>query len=245
MDLKNLIESNYFANIEPLLDKNFHIDRVTNKIKRNVIISEPKTPWILHTSECGMNCLKWHTILFPCFNVLPLECMDCFKVVVRPKNVVELIKLMEIQKDLPENIQCKCGTESERRFVEAAYGGYFYNKLGGLEAGLDLLDAVKIMLAGKVEGDIYLKRACTEYENMFGPSNKWVHDPKEREYSAWIDEHFHKDCFINPRLPDYARQNVVSRWIEFAAFIGDLSYLELTNGEHLYQTAIRYERGTI
>jgi len=243
MDLKNLIQSNYFAYIKPLLRDNFHIDKETNKIKRNVLIPDIHTPWIMHTSECGMNCIKWHTILFPSFGVLPKECMDCYKVVIRPKNIVELLKLKEIQDNLPDDIQCKCGIESLRQFVEAAYGGYFYNKLGGLEAGLDLLDAVRIMLKDRVEGDIFLKRACTEYERQFGPSNEWVYDPREADYSKWIDDNFHKNCFINPRLPDYARQDVVSRWIDFAAFIGDMSYLELTNGEHLHPTAIRYERG--
>jgi len=244
MDVTKLITSNYFAKIEPLLDSNFHIEG--DKIKRNVVIPTTQTPWILHLPEkMVMNCIKWHTILFPCFDVIPKECFNCYKVVVRPENVVELFKLQEIQASLPENIYCKCGTERERLFVESAYGGYFYNKLEGLEAGLDLLDAVRVMLDGRVKCQIYLKRACTEYENRFGPSNRWEYNPKEAEYSQWIDDNFHKNSFLNPRLPEEARKNVMAEWIKFAAYIGDLSYTELTNGMHIYGVPIKYERKSI
>jgi hypothetical protein len=166
--------------------------------------------------------------------------MECFKVVVRPENVIELIKLKEIQEKLPREIQCKCGTEDQRSNVEAAYGGYFYSR--GIEAGLDMLDNVRFILQDKVKGDIFLKRACTEYEQRFGASNTWVYNPKEAEYSEWIDNNFHKNCWERPYLPEMARKDVVSRWLYYAASIGDLSYLEKTNEKHLHAVPIKYER---
>jgi len=243
MELIKLLQSNHFAKVKHLLgpQSQFHIDEKTQTIKLNSVMADWTTPWIMHTTKSlGMNCTKWHQILFPCFDVLPKECMECFKVVVRPENVVELIKLKKIQDGLPKDIQCKCGTESQRSNIEAAYGGYFYSR--GIEAGLDMLDIVKIMLKDKVKGDIFLKRACTEYEQRFGPSNTWDYNPKEAEYSKWIDDSFHQNCWEKPLLPEMARKDIVSRWLYYAASIGDLSYLEETNGRHLHEVPIKYER---
>jgi len=240
MNVKETIQKNYFGKVRPLLDGGFEI--IKGKFTRKAVVPDSDSPWIFHLNlnDKTLNCLKWHDTVFKFFGAIPKECFDCYKVVVRPKTVVDLIKLKDIQKNLPEDVQCKCGIEV-REYVEAPYGGYFYCR--GLEAGLNRLDEVRAMLTDKIDGETYLKRACTEYEVKFGHSNKWVYDPAEAEYSEWIDANFDKQCFFQDVLvPDYIEQSIVSRWIDFAAFIGDQSYLELTDGEPLYEPAIRYER---
>lgn len=142
-----------------------------------------KPPWIYVRSTREKKCQLWHSIVFEAYKLFPIGCLNCWKVVVRPRNVEELFNLLDYeQRDYDD--QCKCGIEL-RPFVHANYGGYFYND--SLEEGINCYHKVKQDVKDKVSvGKLYnpdgsttdapsvtLKRACTEFELKYGDSMKW------------------------------------------------------------------------
>jgi len=244
MNLLDVIQKDFFEKITPLLKSGYVIDPSDLLIKKLASTVGWDGPWIFHIYDQEnkeTSCIKWHSIQFQHFGHIPLECFDCYKVVVRPKTVVDLIKLKDAQAELPKDISCKCGIEL-RHYTNALYGGYFYCR--GIEQGLDRLDFVRSLVEEKGIDchEVFLKRGCTEYEIKYGRSDQWEHDPIEREASAWIDKKFDKSCFKNPLHGPDEEQTILHSWINFAFDKGDNSYLELTGGEPLYDPPIRYER---
>jgi hypothetical protein len=241
-DLAAIHRGDYLGAISGLFSKGFYINQ-QNKITRDPIGPDITTPWIYHLRTCKNNCLKWNAIMFTHFNVIPKECFDCYKVVVRPRNIVELIELLKFQKSLPEEIHCKCGIET-REYTPALYGGYWYAR--GLEEGKLRYKQVRASMNYMFGEDfvVYLKRACTEYELTFGASNKWELDPKERAISEWIDNNFDDSVWgYESNNPDFLEIHVMDKWLKFAHSCGDMSYLQLTNGEYLVDAPVTYHGG--
>lgn len=254
MNLVDKIQKDWLEKLEPMLRVGYYIDPTDFLMKKQYKGVGIEAPWIYHVkNDSPFKCVKWHTFLFNCYGEIPLECFDCYKVVVRPSTVEDLFKLREVQKKLPTTIPCKSGIEL-RPIVGAKYGGYFYNR--GLPEGLDKLDFVRqlcidnnIKVTDGINHDcdvlrgIYLKRACTEYETKFGDSDKWVHNPVEREISAYLDRKVHPSCFESVDTGPDEEQCVEHSWVNFAHDKGDLTYMNLTDNEPLYEPAVKYERG--
>jgi len=203
-----------------------------------------ETPWH-HVYHAGhLDCHLWHKVIFDfVFKALkekwvPINCQSCFKVVVRPRTLKELFALLNLQKRLGR--PAKCGKEI-RDSVHGLYGGYFYN--WGLEAGLECFKAIRKevdkdpMLGTDIP--IILKRACTEFELLAGPSDKWEVTPEQERVEALINNTFVRDIKIRTQ-PDHALATVHRGWIEWAYACGDKTYLEFTNGEPLYPSFVTY-----
>jgi len=80
-----------------------------------------ETDWV-HVKRCPKRrCALWHHIMFNYAQFVPKFCMNCWKVVVKPRTLSELFKLMKIMEDL--GVYCKCGIE-RRSTVHGLYGGY-------------------------------------------------------------------------------------------------------------------------
>jgi hypothetical protein len=231
----------------------------------------PDPPWIYTKPRENQNCHFWHKILFNIIHnqqKIPQACLDCWKVVVMPRNLEELIATYFMQLSL--NRACKCGTEGDRENTDRLYGGYFYNK--SQEEGQECYELVKntiatyrqwthtlfgvpVTVSFKAEGDILpfqagdvvckglpkviLKRGCTEYEQNVGRSDKWEVSDEQLE-----EEYFAKDAFVqdNPNLKqtDHQISHVIEKWIHNAFRWGDQSYLKFTNGNRLFAPPVTY-----
>lgn len=217
-----------------------------------------EAPWIYTRSRPELNCNFWTVILFETLGVFPPKCLDCWKVVVRPRNVKELVMLLELQENFTERY-CKCGVE-ERSYVNADYGGYFYER--SKEDGLDCLDEVRGLVAEHISPGIpvFLKRYCTEFELKFGPSDQ-VEETLSRGYFINPEtgrvpvmpegdmcalvaaaEQIFDTSYTNTVQPPFVKQHVIRRWFEFAWARGDMTVKEFFGGEDLYTPSVRYER---
>ena len=158
------------------------------------------------------------------------HCHSCWKVVVRPKTVVELMQLCDLQTKIKH--PAKCGIEV-RSFVPALYGGYFYNR--SKEAGIACLKMVKREVRKKINPNmkVMLKRGCTEFEMRFGASDKWVVQTGQIKFEKGFDEVYAKDSVKDTTMPTYLKSHIKTKWLKWAANHQDMTYKEFTNGVSL------------
>lgn len=188
-----------------------------------------KSPWVFCHNQGQYDCSISHQVKFGCFKIIPKTCFDCYKVVFRPRNIIELFNLHNALET--NGIHGKCGAEI-RPYTPAIYGGYSYNR--GLDAGIERLKQVK-----EFGIPCYLKRACTEFELHFGDSDKWEYKPEWAEIEKWVDDVFDVPKESVPQ-PEYLKVHIMCDWVKFAAANGDMTYKQLTNGESLYDDPVTY-----
>jgi hypothetical protein len=151
----------------------------------------------------------------------------------------------EIQKQLP--FACKCGVE-RREYTPRHYGAYFYNT--SLEEGVDkyhtIVDLVKKNMNNGEElaEGIILKRGCTEYEMIKGPSPFWQMTEKEEEMYEMVSAYV-EDYRSNARQPEMVKNFVRQEWIRWAHSHGDFSYLPWNGGVKLYPDYVTYHEGDV
>ncbi len=245
MDRKNLysrlVRLNLIKKIRPLLGKGGIYEA---RVEDGKFV--PQTPtkaiassWLSVSPAPDMRCDIYHYVLWDQMRIVPSRCRECYKVVVKPKTVVDLFNIYEIQKAL--ETPSKCGIE-RRPTTSSLYGAYFYSK--GLEKGFKKYKEVR-KLADKFlspRTDVILKRYCTEFE--IGPGSKGPSDqlPEMTEEEKWWEE----QVLLNfPRVgiefnPDYIIANTMVEWIHHAHRYGDKSYLELTDGRPLVNPYVTY-----
>ena len=199
------------------------------------------SPWHHVKNDPRLKCDIWHQITFDIISkntptrFVPMYCQQCWKVVVRPRTVVELFQLLNLQEQL--DYPSKCGIEP-RDTVPAHYGGYFYN--WGQPAGLEKFKIVREAISDVISPDIsvILKRACTEFEIACGPSNKWVVYNWQIPIEQMIEEGVARDG-IERTQPAMVLTHVHRKWIEWAHEQGDMTYLELSE-ERMYPESVTY-----
>lgn len=244
----------------PKLDKLFQKGYIVNEKGRIVQGMKSKIvdpPWIYTRGNPALKCTLWHEIMFGAFGVFPEPCLDCWKVVVRPQTVKELLILLEVQENLT-SLYCKCGIEV-RPFVPALYGGYFYTR--SKDEGNEALEEVKRLVHYNIGENtpIMLKRYCSEFELAFGPSDQiestlvrgyFLHPERGKvpvmslgEMQVWrnaVNVLFDLDePDVSPQ-PVWIRQHIIRKWFEFAWNHGDMSVKEFFGGENLYTPAVKY-----
>ena len=200
------------------------------------------TPWHYVEYSYDIDCVLWNGVVFEELfrrRFVPSWCQNCYKVVVRPRTLSELFKLLAVQKQM--EWPSKCGIEV-RKDVPHLYGGYYYCK--GLDEGKECYEAVRKNVDEYISPDVkvILKRGCTEYERACGPSDKWEVKPEQipiedlvRKYIVW-DSNRHKQ-------PEHVIAYVHKTWIEFACQSGDMTYLEFTDNQPLYPPYVTYHNG--
>ena len=193
-----------------------------------------ESPWlftnIVGSETAGEGCYRVHKYLFPKLKIIPILCHSCFKVVVKPRTVVQLLELYKLQKKL--NLPSKCGIE-RRSFVTSLYSGYFYNK--GIEAGLECYDLIRKRVSERIDPsvEVILKRGCTEFEMYHGPSDKWAIPITQKKLEDEFNKRYVEDNLPPPTQTEDAITNIKLSWILFAAQKHDMSYKELTDGHSL------------
>ena len=201
-------------------------------------------PWVYIKADPDMRCHLFHHVFFDCLKFVPSRCRDCWKVVVRPRTLLELFDLYELMKSM--GVSCKCGTE-ERLTTSSLYGGYFYciGKEQGVFRYNEVRDAVDEYLSP--ETPVILKRYCTEFE--IGPGSKGPSDKlpemteSEKRYEDYVMGYF-PQVTEKGHQPDHAIATVMKRWIHYAyrfhKHTGDETYKVFTGGKPLYGPYVTY-----
>lgn len=230
--------------LRPLWENSAWIMDNNGKLVQNKTTYPIDSPWVYHGDTSQYKCFLWSRIMFHTVSVrmpqlfadgkpfVPIGCQNCYKVVVKPRTVVELFGLDELQGSLDR--PCKCGIEV-RESVHGLYGGYFYNT--GLKAGKQCYEKIR----SKVKTDIpvILKRGCTEMEHTVGPSDQW----KITDEQIAIEKLIEETVICPPERsvqPESVVHHVKLRWINFAYQNGDSSYLELSNGKPIAPDYVTY-----
>jgi hypothetical protein len=216
------------------------------KLRPAFKVVDPKTPWIFVRPRPFNQCQIWHHILFERLGVFPPQCLDCYKVVVKPRNFKETIMLLELQTMYSERF-CKVGFE-ERMYTFGSWGGYFYCR--GLEEGQEVYEEVRKMVSEFIspDVDVYLKRGCTEFEMKFGPSDKWEVPPESIIWQDLVDRFVDHPKFQGQ--PGLLRQAVLVRWATEAYKMGDKTVLEFNMQDpeaikrdgHIYKQMVTYHQ---
>lgn len=215
------------------------------------------TPWVYVKNPLWQNCHLWHKIYFDIIHqkrCVPIGCQSCWKVVIVPRTLEELFATYFLQQFLGR--PGKCGTETERENTDKLYGGYFYNH--SLEEGQECYAAV-VKAVTEIEvfqrvlfgcpitvkfnknpmPKIVLKRACTEFEQHVGPSDKWTITPEQEEVEELCNGVFVDDR-VKPTQPDFAVAHIMKDWIHRAFKVGDETYKLFTNGNSLFAPVVTY-----
>ena len=213
-------------------------DKPTGKITPNFIGFDREHPWVhMERDEVYRNCKVWHEMLFGMFNAMPPFCLDCWKVVARPKTVVDLFKCRPIMEDLslPSKLGC-----CPRRNTFGLYQAYFYN--GSMEEGKETEAKVREAFAMvDPEMDVYLKRFCSEFEERFGRSDR-IEDkvtPEMHELASILNNLIDYP-YRRERQPEILVERIMKEWVIVAMQSGDITYLELTGGRPLHLESVRY-----
>ena len=210
--------------------------------KRKAVAVAVDTPWHhvrhLRSKKCGID----HNIKFNLFGFVPPRCLECWKVVVYPRTIKELFALLEVEKSLER--PAKCGIDL-RNYVPALYDGFFYNN--SLDEGRARYEEVRKAVDEHIspEVKVILKRACTEYEMILGPSPGWTMTKRQHELNERIDELVDQTTPNTVGQPKECIHQVHSHWIEWAWKHADPTVKEYLGGEDIYPATVKYHEGDI
>lgn len=197
--------------------------------------------WLYVNYSRNTKCTLWHKAIFDNFGFIPTPCHKCFKVVVKPRTVSELVVLYEFSKGIP--IPSKCGAE-RRPFVFGPYSQFFY--ASGLDEGLRYYRLVRASVSEILSTDVpvILKCGCTRYELEMGPSDRWLITAEQLEFEAFLKDTVSKDIMdweMEPyRQSGALKEAIKEKWLEWAFHIGDAAYLEFTGGRPLFPKGATY-----
>jgi len=189
-------------------------------------------------------CHLFHHIFFEELGHIHSFCRECYKVVVKPRNIVEQFNLYEIQKDM--STPCKLGMEV-RKTTNNLWGAYFYNR--GLEAGKEKYREVRELVNEYLspETPVILKRYCTEFElgpKGLGPSNETPDiTPEERQWELEVESLFPRPSGHGGVQPIPIQAYIMRKWIHNAYEKNDTSYLKLAGGTPLVPPYVFYHKG--
>ena len=250
-----------------LLQEGWLIDPVDNKIKPSFEGVDFESPWDYCNPNENMGACRWRIYMFNKMKFIPKYCRECYKIVVRVPTVFQLIKMDDLMRRefVLRGWPCKCGVET-REWVPASYGGYIYNR--GLQQArgrypdvvdlvrkhLTLSNEVMLKLAeanwfGNPQPSVVVKRACTEMEIHFGPSDKWAPEPYGKYPAAlppwadhledYLEQHVQiSRCKNNSPTPQFLREHKISQWLKFAHGRGDITSRLFNDGEPVYVSKV-------
>lgn len=197
------------------------------------------SPWIHRNIRGDRNCDLWH-LSFQVLGFVPQQCRDCWKVVVTPLTLKQLFKLERYQ--LNGQRGCKCGIEM-RSYTRKYYGGYWYNRTK--EQGEECYAKLKadMHLIGLGDCPIILKRYCTEMERALGPTKQYKKPPDQDHWERLMRAHMIITATPTSGQPEFLKNHIRRRWIEFAWRHGDETVYEYTGGKDIYAPLDTYHEG--
>jgi hypothetical protein len=207
-------------------------------------VAQSNTPWCHAKSTPGKRCALDHNITFKHWGIIHPRCLECWKlcVTVPLENGFEnLLKLEQLQ--LRMGYAAKCGIEM-RDYTAKFYGGYWYTESfdEGRDRYKEVLEALTKHVSPEVASTLILKRACTEYEMVKGPSPYWHNTRAEEKMleriEAMVDMHH-----SNNEQSDLIKNNVRLKWVLWAHANGDMSYMKYNGGKKLFPGYVTYHEG--
>ena len=233
----SLIPHNFIRRFAPMFNEGlFRLSVETGKIPARERFFYLELPWIPSNMIPGRKCDFWLEMMARgCLGFIPNECRDCWKVVVRPKTLEQLFKLLVYQQQC--GYECKCGIEV-RKYVRGNYGGYFYTH-SYEECGDRYMEVRAEMNKIDPEMSVIMKRSCTEYERDFGPSNEYQRPDDADHWEAQLDYYVDYQP-SNNKLPPTMIAEIKQRWIDFAWQLDDPTVDQFTSGKQLYPPVYTY-----
>tara|TARA_Y100000590_G_scaffold461573_1_gene623482 strand:+ start:72 stop:1334 length:1263 start_codon:yes stop_codon:yes gene_type:complete len=189
---------------------------------------------IYRRNKKDLSC-KRHTKIFNDDNVIPQNCFDCYKIIIEPKRLIDLIKiyiLFDHIKFENNNIR-KCQIEL-RPNISGTYKSLIY--CSGLEEAEAVLKKLKVIINKTIDKNISIdiKRGCTEfgmayplYKDYKSNLMKYEDDWKEKEnifdkkYPNLINYKLNKETIFGITLNDIL---TIRNWMCYAKLIGDESF---------------------
>ncbi len=200
-----------------------------DKIRCNYRVQH-NSPWVVHSIDSSRKCHFFQEMCFQCYGFIHSRCHRCYKVVIRPNTLNQLFELLKIEEEMDE--WSKCGVEM-RPHVFGRYGGYYYTD--SIEEGRAMHKRVRKQVDERLSPkvSVILKRACTEFEQHYGPSDQWE-PPSEKQlaFEKRIDEKYITIGHDTP-MPEDLQTKAKIGWIEFAYDRGDPTYRTFTGGKKL------------
>lgn len=248
--LKNIVQLDVIERMgSALTSAGWYIDVETQKYScKGRVFHAPDKPWIYVNPVAGAACNVYQTIVDTC-RFIPTPCLNCWKIVVKPRTLFELFKLYEFQVNFTKDCIgvdrfCKCGIET-RAYVPQNYGGYFYtdSKAQGLRRYAEVREAVD-----KINPHIpvVLKRYCTEFELNLGPSDQYEWVPGTEALESAIFNAVDIKSIGKPTLqPDYLKAHVMRKWIEFAWDRADQTAIMFNDNQPLFPPVVTYHNHEI
>jgi len=184
-------------------------------------------------------------MVFNKYKAIPKYCFDCYKVLIAPRTVLELFKLMMIfdRIELPIDNSRKCMVE-ERKYCSGTYKGYVFCR--GMKEADEVLGIVQAAVHEDISPDVpvTIKRGCSEFEVAYPEYTKMENGPVMhynedwQEYEDLVEEFLVTKDYVKPDiaaikasgpLPRYTPGEILGMqyWLRYAATIGDMSYIKL------------------
>lgn len=197
-----------------------------------------KSPFEKNPGGCERN-----DLIFKKYHVIPEYCFECYKVLVEPRTVMELFKLLMLFNTpfLPKNHRRKCMTEF-RKDCSGAYKGFIYCR--EMEDGKAVFDIVRSAVTDEISPEIpvSLKRGCSHFGAAFpeyASMKPGVEPMKYNENWRVHEEEFDRDAVYTQAGSKDPNVNLSSTftpseifamtfWLGYAASIGDDSYLKIS-----------------
>ena len=210
---------------------------------------------VYRSNSINLNC-KRHKKIFNKFNIIPKFCFGCYKVQVKPKSIIELIKLLLVfdQIKFDKNNTRKCTIET-RPEISGFYKGLIY--CSSLEEAYQIANQLKVILEKNIRSKLHVivKRGCSEYPISF-PDYKVINKfgPQLMNYNKdWesIEEGYDSlskitsSEIITPNLSGLNLNDflIIKNWIDYAKGIGDQS-VYLLNQDKTFSSKIYKEAKT-
>ena len=182
-------------------------------------------PWKFQNMLQDRKCNLWHDIYFNKYGHQAKGCFNCWKIVVKPKSLKELMQMVSLQKKL--DLPSKCGID-KRNYTDCLYSGYWYCPLeGGLDEARKLYKTVKKEVRKKVHDmSIILKRGCTEMELRKGPSDSWEWTERDEMLEALLDSVYREETRAGIEQIPILGVHIFTEWVRWAFMHGDETWKE-------------------
>ena len=221
----------------------------TSIIEKYNLKTETQSRQIFRKNSINLNCER-HMKIFNKFNIIPKFCFSCYKVLVEPRSILELIKLLVVFdqiKFVKNNIR-KCMIEM-RPEISGFYKGYIF--CSSVEEAYQIADYLEIFIKENIGSGLHavVKRGCSEYALSF-PDYKAINnsgdqlmnyneDWKSIEEEDNLLNSLKSNRIIIPTLPGLNLQDilVIRNWIDYAKGIGDAS-VHLLRQNKIFSQAI-------
>ena len=211
--------------------------KVISKIITDKELSISQTQ-IFKKNNINLNCER-HFKVFNNFQIIPKFCFSCFKVSIKFKNVIDLIKLYLVFDNINfsnNNIK-KCMIELRPK-IEGNYKGFIY--CSSLNEAKEIEREMKKIIKNNIGNDfvIEIKRGCTEFSEKYPK-----YQNLENEIMNYDEDWINYEKIIDEKFPKFKVYNnnektikgislsdilVIKNWLYFAKISGDLSYRQVS-----------------